>query len=194
MAEQFWHAFIPLFVAFDSIGLLPLFWGLAQRLSAKQRREAIGEAVLTALLVSLSFLVVSRAIFGLMGLALGDLMIAGGVILVAICLRDLLVPEKVSAGRYPSPGVVPLGVPLLAGPAVLTTVLLIREQSGWALTLAALTANMAIVWLVLMSSEGLLRWLGRSGADVVSKIASLILTAFGVMLVRRGVLEIVAGR
>ncbi len=187
--DQFWHAFIPLFVAFDAMGLLPLFWGLANRLTAKQRQKAVAEAVTTAFGVTIVFLLVSRFIFALMGLALADVMVAGGLILVTLCLRDLLMPERPPRGTFPSPGVVPLGVPLLAGPAVLATVLLVRDRYGWVVTSWALVANMAVAWVVLRASDSLMRGLGREGAEVISKIASLILAAFGVMLIRHGILQ-----
>ena len=125
MMEQFWHAFVPLCVAFDGVGLIPVFWTLSQRLSSVQRRGVVTEAVVTALLVAMAFLLVSRGIFTLMGLQLADVMVAGGAILFVLSLRDLLMPEKSSRSRASSPGVVPLGVPLLAGPAVLTMVLLV---------------------------------------------------------------------
>ncbi len=189
--EWFWHAFIPLFVALDAVGLLPLYWGLTQRLSAEQRRQAVGAAVSTAFLVAVGFLLVSRFIFALMGLELADVMVAGGAILVVLCLRDLLLPEEAPKGSFSSVGVVPLGVPLLAGPAVLATMLLVRDQHGWPVTIAALVVNLAIVWLVLRASETLMRLLGREGAQVISKIASLVLAAFGVMLIRHGVTAMV---
>ena len=186
--EWFWHAFIPLFVAFDAIGLLPLFWGLAQRLSPGGRRKAVTEAVGTAFLVAIGFLLVSRFIFALMGLELADVMVAGGIILVVLCLRDLLLPEEFPQRSYPNPGVVPLGVPLLTGPAVLATVLLVRDRYGWPVTIGALIANMVVVWIILRAAARLVQWLGHEGAQVASKIASLVLAAFGVMLIRHGVL------
>ena len=186
MIEQFWYAFIPLFVAFDGIGLLPMFWALASRLDPGQRRREASVGVLTALVVAVVFLLVSKYVFTLMGLRFSDVMVAGGVILIALCLKELLAPDKMPEGVDASPGVVPLGVPLLAGPAVLTTMLLVRDQYGWWITLIALFANMALVWVMLRASEWLMRRLGREGAQVISKIANLILTAFGVMLVRQG--------
>jgi multiple antibiotic resistance protein len=186
--ELFWFAFLPLFVAFDGVGLLPLYWALAQRLSQARRRQAVTEAVITAAIVSLVFLLVSRFVFSLMGLKISDVMIAGGLILIALCLRELLLPDTRPRIEYASPGVVPLGVPLLSGPAVLTTVLLVRDHYGWQVTLAALLANMAVIWAILSLAEWLMRWLGREGAQVVSKISSLILTAFGVMLIRHGLI------
>ena len=192
--ESFWHAFVPLFVAFDVIGILPLFWGLAQSLTPAQRRRVMTEAVLTAGAVAVVFTIISRAVFSLMGLELADIMVAGGLILFVLSLRDVLLPEKSSKIRYASPGVVPLGVPLLAGPAVLTMVLLVRDRHGWALTTTALAANLALIWLVLRAAERLMKWLGRQGSQVVSKITSLILTAFGVMLIREGVTAMWLGR
>ncbi len=185
--EAFWHAFIPLFVAFDGVGLLPIFWALTQRLSLSQRRRAVSEAVVTAFLVAIVFLFVSRFVLALMGLEVTDLMVAGGAILLVLSLRDLLLPEDMLKGHYESPGMVPFGVPLLAGPAVLTTTLLVRDRHGWPVTLAALVANMAVVWAVLASAQWLMRRLGREGSQVISKVFSLILTAFGVMLIREGI-------
>ena len=189
--ETFWYAFIPLFVAFDAVGLLPLFWGMSHGLTPVQRRVAAREASITAFVVAVAFLVVIRSIFALMGLTLADLMVAGGAILIVLSLRDLLLPQK-SPDASLKPGVVPLGVPLLAGPAVLTTMLLVRDRYGWTMTIAALLLNMMLVWCILRSSDWLLRTLGRDGAQVISKITSLILTAFGVMLIREGVVAMQA--
>jgi multiple antibiotic resistance protein len=188
--EALWLAFIPLFVALDAIGLVPVYWSMARPLSPAKRRQAVFDAVITAFFVSVGFLLVSRSVFALLGLELSDIMVAGGVILIVLCLRDLLMPEDQHPGNYPSPGVVPLGVPLLAGPAVLTTMLLVRDQHGWSIALVALAMNMMVVWVILSVSETMLRWLGQEGAAVISKIFSLILTAYGVMLIRRGLLGI----
>jgi len=185
--EQFWHAFIPLFVALDGIGLLPVFWGLTQSLRRAERARAVQEAVVTAFVVAIGFLLLSRFIFALMGLHLADVMAAGGAILLVLSLRDLLLSAEAPSATSRTPGVVPLGVPLLTGPAVLTTVLLVRDRHGWAVTLTALLMNLALVWLTLQASEWLLRRLGREGAVVISKIASVVLSAYGIMLIRQGV-------
>lgn len=191
--QWFWHAFIPLFVAFDAAGLLPVFWGLVQRLNPAQRRRALIEAVTTACVAAIIFLFVSRVLLALMGLEFADLMVAGGVILLVLSLRDLVFPDEALKGHYDSPGVVPLGIPLLAGPAVLTTVMLVRDRHGWPVTAVALIANMAAIWVILGSSEWLMRRLGREGTQVISKVANLILTAFGVMLIREGIFGMQGG-
>ncbi|MBI4597299.1 MAG: MarC family protein [Candidatus Omnitrophica bacterium] len=187
MMERFWHAFVPLFIAFDGVGLLPVFWQLSHRLSSRQRQRAATEAVATAFLVAAVFLWASRPLFRLMGLELADVMVAGGSILFVLSLRELLMPGKSSRIRDVHVGVVPVGVPLLAGPAVLTMTILVRERYGWGLAVAALVANMLVIWALLQACEWLMRRLGRDGSQVISKITSLILTAFGIMLMREGI-------
>ena len=185
--DHFWHAFVPLFIAFDGVGLLPVFWQLSRRLSPRERQHAATEAARTAFIVTALFLWVSRPVFSLMGLELADVMVAGGSILFVLSLRELLLPAKSSKIRDVHLGVVPIGVPLLAGPAVLTMAILVRERYGWLLAMEALVANMLVVWVLLRWCEWLMRRLGRDGSQVISKITSLILTAFGVMLMREGI-------
>jgi len=186
IVERFWLVFIPLFVAFDVLGLLPLYWALAQGLPGEQRRQAVHNAVLVAFLVALAFLWLSGLIFRAMGIQMSDVLIAGGIILFVLALNDLLRPEKTAYGSIEAIGVVPLGVPLIVGPAVLTTLLLSRQRYGLWPTLWALSLNILMSWVVLQTADRLMGCLGRDGARVVSKVSGLILAAFAVMLVRQG--------
>ena len=175
-------------MAFDVVGLLPVFWSIAQGLSSHQRQRAVHQAVTVALFVAWGFLVISKSVFVALGIQMADLMVAGGVILFVLALSDLLHPEKTPYTSTEAIGVVPLGVPLIVGPAVLTTMLLVRERHGAWLTMAALGCNILLTWLVLLAAERLMGWLGRQGAAVISKVSSLVLAAFAVMLVRQGLL------
>ena len=186
--ERFWLVFIPLFVAFDVLGLLPVYWALAQGLAGEQRRQAVQNAILAAFLVALAFLWLSEFVFRAMGIQMSDVLIAGGIILFVLALNDLLRPAKTGYGSVDAIGVVPLGVPLIVGPAVLTTLLLSRQRYGLWPTLGALSLNILISWLVLQLGDRLMERLGRDGARVISKVSGLILAAFAVMLVRQGLL------
>ncbi len=90
-------------------------------------------------------------------------------------------------------GVVPLGTPLIAGPAVLTTLLIMLDHNGYLPTIAALIANLLVVWLVPTRSEPLTRFLGEGGSLAISKVASLLLAAIAVMMIRLGMMEIISG-
>jgi multiple antibiotic resistance protein len=83
-------------------------------------------------------------------------------------------------------GVVPLGVPLIAGPALITTTIVLVDRHGTVVTLLALVANLVVCGLVLAQAALVERLLGRTGARAVSKIVSLLLAAIGVQLIRQG--------
>jgi len=183
-------AFIPLFVAVDAVGLLPVFVSLTQGLDRAEKRRVITQSTLTGGLLSVAFIFLGRAIFRLLGIAMGDFMIAGGVILFGIAILDILSPAE--EGRRPSAdlGAVPLGTPLIAGPAVLTTSLAIIQEYGLLPTLLSVVINIALCGVLLGLSGVLLRFLGRPGSKALSKITSLLLGAIAVMLVRKGLMEL----
>ncbi len=193
--ESFWLCFIPLFVAVDVIGVLPLYLALAEGLSASQRQRVLVQSVGTALVVALLFLFGGRALFGMLGISIADFMIAGGALLFALALSDMLLAPEMSRrrGDPTTLGAVPLGVPLMVGPAVLTTIILLADQYGVVPTVAAIFANLLLAGGVLWFSEGMTRALGRNGIRIASKVANLILAAIGVHMVRLGVERAIAG-
>lgn len=189
--EAFWLCFVPLFVAVDAIGILPLYLGLTEGLAQSQRRRIIVQSVVTALCVAIGFLLAGQWLFRRLGITANDFMTAGGVLLFAIAMSDMLSADKPPARPDPeSVGAVPLGVPLMVGPAVLATMLLV-DQYGRMATVAATVANILIAGVLLWFSEAIVALLGRTGTRTVSKIASLILAAIAVKMVRTGVLAIV---
>jgi multiple antibiotic resistance protein len=118
-------------------------------------------------------------------------MIAGGGILFCIAIMDLLVPTD-KKRRMPSEdlGVVPLGTPLIVGPAVLTTSLLLIDQYGLYPTLVAVLLNIIIAGVVFSCSGRIIRAIGKSGSRALSKVMALLLAAIAVKMVRMGVFAI----
>ena len=86
----------------------------------------------------------------------------------------------------------PLGVPLIVGPAVLTTSLILLGEYGSVLTVAAVVANILIAGVVLWLAQPINRLLGSPGSKTVSKLASLLIAAIAVMFIRRGVMSTIA--
>lgn len=191
--KEFWLCFVPLFVAVDAIGVLPLFLNLTEGVEATRRRRIVFQSVLTAAGVALTFMAVGKPLLGYLGITIADFMVAGGGLLFVISLNDLLTGEKKRRRVDPeSLGAVPIGVPLIVGPAVLTTALLLVDQHGLAKTAGATLANILIAGLVFGSADFFLRILGESGARIVSKIASLLMAAIAVMMVRKGIVLLLA--
>lgn len=189
--NDFWLCFVPLFVAVDAVGVLPLFISLTEGIEPAQRRRVVAQSVITAATVALVFIVFGPVLLRFMGITVPDFMIAGGVLLFAIALSDLLTGEK----RHRlfdqgSLGAVPIGVPLITGPGVLTTCILLEGIHGLVLTSVTVLVNVALAGVVFAFSGPITRVIGRTGAKTLSKVASLLLAAFAVMLIRKGIVGV----
>jgi len=186
--KEFWLCFVPLFVAVDAVGVLPLFISLTEGIEQAQLKKVVVQSVITASTVALVFLVFGPLLLRFMGITVSDFMIAGGILLFAIALSDLLTGEKrhhlIDHGCL---GAVPIGVPLITGPGVLTTCILLVGIYGRVLTSAAVLANVALAGVIFAFSAPITRIIGRTGAKTLSKVASLLLAAFAVMLIRKGI-------
>ena len=113
-------------------------------------------------------------------------MIAGGAILFCISIIDIINPVK--KRRIPSKdlGAVPLGTPLIVGPAVLTTSLIVISEYGLFATIISILANVLLAGSIFSIGGILIKGIGESGAKALSKITSLLLAAIAVMLIRKG--------
>lgn len=191
--KEFWLCFVPLFVAVDAIGLLPAFLSLTRNVEERRVKQVIYHSVLTASLVALLFLALGTLILELLGITVADFMIAGGILLFVLALGDLLTDDKLQQHvDARSLGAVPLGVPLITGPAVLATSMLLLNQYALIWVVAAVVSNILIAGLVFHFSSTISRVLGEVGEKIVSKIAMLFLAAIAVMMVRKGIESFIA--
>jgi multiple antibiotic resistance protein len=187
LMARFLKAFIPLFVAMDPIGLAAIYLGFRQRIPVERRRRITHQAVLTGAGVALLFLFLGQAIFRALNITQGDFQIAGGIILLILAGRDLLAPTDAAPAALPDDfGVVPLGMPLIAGPAVLAALFMCADQVGLLVTLAALAANLGLVIVAFAASGWLGRMVGITGMKAISKIISMLLAAFAIAMIRQG--------
>ncbi len=187
--KDFWLCFLPLFIAMDPVGLLPMFMGLTHGLEAKDIRRAIKHSMLTATVVIILFVAIGKWIFELIGVSVADLLIAGGILLFVLSLNDLIAVEKKQRRVDPaSLGAVPLGVPLMIGPAVLTTTIILENEYGGAMALSAVIGNILLTGAVFSCSRPITKIIGKTGTITVSKITSLMLAAIAVMMIRKGLM------
>jgi len=190
--NNFLLAFIPVFVAVDAIGVLPIFVSLTEGLKKKDKRKIIFNSIITAICFAVGFVFLGKAVFKILGITVGDFMIAGGFVLFCIAIKDILNPGKQRRVPTKELGAVPLGIPLIVGPAVLTTTLIIIAEYGIAATLVSVVVNVVLAGLMFSSSGILIKLLGENGTRALSKITSLLLAAIAVMMIRKGVISIIA--
>jgi len=185
--ETFFHAFIPLFVAVDVFGVLPLYVSLTARMDDGQREKLAGQATLTAFAISLVFLVAGKLVFTFMGITEHDFRVGGGIVLLVLAVNDLLFSHETKRNPESTIGVVPIGIPLIMGPAALTTIIILVTSYGYLWAIASLLVNMLIVWVVFTQATRITRVMGRSGSSAVAKVAALFLAGIAVMMIRSGI-------
>ena len=191
MLKNILLAFIPVFVAVDAMGTLPIFVSLIEEFDKREKAKVILQSVLTAICLAIGFIFLGKATFRFLNITVADFMIAGGAVLFCIAIIDIINPTK--KRRIPSRelGAVPLGTPLIVGPAVLTTSLIIIDQYGLVATLVSVMSNVLLAGLIFLSSNALIRIIGVSGARALSKVTSLLLAAIAVMMIRKGIVYII---
>ena len=188
---NFLLALIPVFVAMDAIAVLPIFLSMVEGMPPNDKKIIIKQSVITAFLISVCFLAVGKFIFSALGITVADFKIAGGIVLLVLAINDLLFPEKTRRFQGSSIGVVPLGMPLIVGPGVLTTIIILVDTYGYLPALFSILINLFIVWLAFNKSDAIMKILGENGAKGFSKVMSIFLAAIAVMMIRRGIFELI---
>ena len=191
--KPFLVTLIPLMVALDAPGTLPLYVGMTEGVSKQERKKIVRQSIVTAFLVTIGFILLGQAIFNALGILVEDFMIAGGGILLIIAVTDVVRAGERKMERSPEFGVVPLGTPLIAGPGTLTTALVLVGVNGYIPVILSLIVNLFFAWIIFSQSERIIKLIGISGSRAFAKVASLILAAFAVKMMRSGIFKFIQG-
>jgi multiple antibiotic resistance protein len=201
--RPFIESFLPLFVAINPMGIIPIYLSVTENLTTPQRRRLTLQAMLTAGGLSVVILFAGQLIFSLLGITVNDLRVGGGLILLVLSISNLIFgdfrrrdPTQGDEGAEDasSVGIVPLGIPLIVGPAAITSILVSREAYGYIPTLVSLTVNLGLVFLTLIASPYIGRATGNAGSRAIGKVSSLFLAAISVAMIRAGVMGMIAGK
>lgn len=194
----FTGAFVTVFFIVDPFAVIPVYLSLTDKYSDRERRSVRLRSTLIALALLIMFAISGTTFFEFFGITLPAFQIAGGILLFALGFTQLNAKqEKVS--RIESQeglekddiSVFPLAMPLLAGPGAISTVILLSTKTGSVLRLMelviAITACMFLTLLILKSSPYLLKVMGRTGLNLLSRIMGIILTAVGIQFALNGI-------
>lgn len=193
LLRDFGITFVPLFVAMDAISAVPIVLTMTHDMNERQRNGVIRYGMATALVLGIVFVVIGKAILLFLGITVNDFLIGGGAILFLLAAKELVVGKMVEAQAAlddHSVGVVPLGTPLVVGPAVLTTILILIDLYHIAIVLAAFISNVLLAWLFFAQSNRLVKLLGRGGVLALSKVFALLLAAIAVSMIHRGIIAL----
>lgn len=184
--DQIVLTFVPIFVVIDALGTVPVLISISEGISAQQRYRMINLAALTASVVGLVFVFIGRLILSLMDISLGSFAISGGLVLLLLSLRYMTTGHMVDIIHSELVGVVPIGTPLLAGPATITTLLLMTIQFPIYIVLISYILNMVAAWLIFRAGGLIARYVGRGGIIAFSRVFNMLLAAIGVNMMIRG--------
>ncbi len=184
--QNFALTFVPLFIVIDALGNLPFVISLSEGMSKPERRKLINLATLTATVVGLIFLFFGQLILRTLSISVGSFAIAGGIILLILSIRYMTTGRMVEVIKEEMVAVVPIGTPLTVGPATITTLLLLAMQFSLYLVLISFALNMLITWVIFLSSNQIVRFMGKGGLKAVSRVFSLLLAAIAVNMIIHG--------
>ncbi|MCL6606529.1 MAG: MarC family protein [Geminicoccaceae bacterium] len=208
MLEAFWTALVALFVTVDPLGLVPIFVALTPGLGEAERAALARRAVLLASLVLLLFALTGEAVLARLGIGMPAFRVAGGLFLFLLALE--MVFERRGQRRSGSAegladdrrggdlAVFPIGIPLIAGPAAITTTILVADRlggtpAGRAAVLVAVLATMALTWAALLVAGRLARAMGPTLIGVTSRLLGLLLGALAAQYVLDGLAQVFRG-
>ncbi|MGB6501744.1 MAG: MarC family protein [Thermoplasmata archaeon] len=198
---------ISIFAIVDPLGTLPFYVSLTEGFDASDRAVIVQRAVLVLGGVLAVFALLGRFLFAVFGLSLGAFEIAGGALLFVVAF-DMLHGEitrvrlttqdrEEAIARRDELSVVPLGIPLLAGPGAISVVMIYEGNAGndpiiVIATFVAILITSALTFVILRYGDGIFRSLGRVGVMAMTRVLGLILAAVGVQFVIDGILSVMA--
>ncbi len=203
MTGQFFYSFVAFFVVIDPVGNAAIFAGLMRGASEEYRRGVALRGVVIASILMLAFAFGGEPLLRALGITLPAFRIAGGILLFLVAaemvfarrwgIRSPTEPEQEEATHSADISVFPLAFPLLAGPGALTSIVLLMGRAAAPLAaaavIAALAATMLLAFALLVAAPQLVRALGVTGTNVVSRVLGIILAALAAQLVLDGIAE-----
>lgn len=183
-------AAVLLFLVMDPFGNIPLFMVYLRDIPLRRQRWIVCREMLIALAVLVAFLFCGRYVLEVLHIADSSLGIAGGIVLFLIAVKMVFsgTEEMFRTSHQGEPFIVPLAIPLVAGPSSIATVLLLmaRYPERWLSWLLALVASWLLSGTVLLAAAWLSRVLGTRGLTALERLMGLLLTAVAVQMLVDG--------
>lgn len=191
--------FVFFFAVIDPIGTVPVFIAVTSRYDRLQKRRIASQAALVSAAVLLFFLVAGEVILEAINIPLAAFQIAGGIVLFLFALSMIFGESKPEeevrmVKRGMETAIFPLAVPSIASPGAMLAAVLLTENSKHSISEQAITALvmlsvLVITWGLMMLSTSIYRFIGDSGASIISRVMGLILSSVAVTAVLRGISE-----
>lgn len=184
--QSFIWTFVPLFIVIDALGNLPFVVSMSEGISTRDRRKMVHTSIMTAAIVGLAFLFFGHFILRIMDISIGSFAVAGGIVLLVLSVKYMTTGHMVDVIKEEMAAVVPIGTPLVVGPATITTLLLLINEFQLYIVLISFVLNLIVTWLIFLIGNQIVRFMGWGGIKAVSRVFSLLLAAIAVSMIIRG--------
>lgn len=189
--ERVIETFIALFVIMDPIGNLPIIINLTKGMPAKEVRKSIDRSIFVAGVLLFVFLFLGLRIFGFFRIDLDSFQIAGGIVLLIIGILYVFGTSMKYVKHHGNDLSVPIGTPLLTGPGVITTTIILVRENGTLVTVIAAFLTLLATYVILINAAKLYKFLGEHWTNVISRVMGIILAAIAIKFITGSVLNIV---
>ncbi|MBI5649921.1 MAG: MarC family protein [Chloroflexi bacterium] len=197
-------AFVSLFAVIEPLGTLPIYISMTANLTPRESRRVALRATITALIVLIVFALTGRSVFDFFGISVNSLRIVGGIVffimgyeMLQARLSRSKLDEETMAEYIEDVAITPLGIPLIAGPGAITTVILLmndaRALEKQILVFLAIGVVLALTFVFLFSAKRVMARLGNSGNKVLLRLMGLIVMAMAVEFFFAGLRALVPG-
>jgi multiple antibiotic resistance protein len=204
--SQYIQIFTAILVIVNPIGAIPVFVSLTGDQSPAKRKQTVQTAAITVAIVLTVTAFVGEMILRFFGISMESFRIASGILLLLMALAMLHAKQSSSkhspeeaeeAASQDNIAVVPLAIPLMTGPAAMSTVIVyVNKTSGWFDTgfiVASCLVVALIVWVALRLATPIASALGRTGMNIVTRVMGLLLAAIAVEFITSGLRELFPG-
>ncbi|QDU88008.1 hypothetical protein Pla175_13770 [Pirellulimonas nuda] len=208
-ATVFLKIFIAIYVLVNPLEGVPVFLARTQSVSQAQRKKMASTAAIGVTVILLVALFIGRGLLALLGIGIGAFTVAGGIIIFLFALQMItgkIAQPDPGAGASPDSdshfALVPLAIPLLAGPGPISSVIVYASKGptdeGCSPVDYAILAGIIVVvglatWLALRMAEWLRRVMGETGIEVSTRVSGILVAAIAVELIHSGLLKLFPG-
>ncbi|MCM8771821.1 MAG: MarC family protein [Candidatus Omnitrophica bacterium] len=187
---KFIASLFSLFITLDPIGTIPFYIGYTHSFPDEKRNKILFISISVCFFIGVLFLYFGEFLFKYLKISFSDFLIASGIILLIFSITEFIGTSQFKV-EDEELCIVPLAIPLLAGPAFLTTILISKNFYGTGITLICLFLNIIFAYIILFFSQKITHAIGKTGIKGIIKILSLFLASLGIKYIREGIGQII---
>lgn len=202
-SSEYIKIFISLLVIIDPLAAIPLFASLTSNYSVSDQRKTARTACSAVLMVFSVTVLIGETILYFFGISIGSFKMGGGILLLLMAI-EMMNAQQIPSKHTPEEdreaedrltiGVVPLGIPLLAGPGSISTLIIFSQRSTHpghkAIIIGICAAVVLLTWLALLSARQIAKIMGRTGINIAMRIMGLLLSAIAVEFIASGAFDL----